>query len=1055
VQATSDSAYPDESVVVEHLDMVVNYAPDGTGWKERTFAARLQSDSAVKKYGVVTVPYASNSESVAILYARVRHPDGTINETQPSDAIEMTDPVTREAPLYSDLKEKHLPIRSLRVGDTLEWKARITRTKAEAPGQFWGQESFTDDAVVLSQTLELRIALGTYVNVWSPTAMPTETTTDGQHNYRWTTSQLKPTAGKEAEAAVEAKKKILWTADQELDADHGKLPSVAWTTFKSWEAVGAWYRSLEADRIYPDAAIKAKVAELTDGKSTDDEKTRALYDYVATNIRYIGVDFGIGRYQPHTSSEILANQYGDCKDKHTLLAAMLDVIGLRAYAVLIGAGIRFNEAVPSPASFNHLITRVTIAGQPIWLDTTTEVAPYRLLVYPIRDKQALVVPESGVSRLDRTPVDPPFASFQNMDAVGTLDRNGASKSHLVLTVRGDEEVIFRTAFRQLTPAQYDQAAQRFSEAIGFGETTSNAEVSRPADTAQPFTFAYDYKSEKGAEWDNFKIIPQLAPISLPQPDDKDPPVRSILLGAPRIESSTSALKLPAGWGAVLPDSVHAKSIYATYDITYRFDQGTVYVERRIEILKDKVPFNDWNTYKKWIIAAKLDESSIQLTRTAAPTAPKAEATKPDLPPDFASSQATNLIQSALKSIDAKDLDGAKNQLDQAFALNPDQQFYWEALGTLMLKRGQNAEALAAFRKELALHPDEPLVYRNIFDTLFVLRQRKEAMETLHDWALAEPDDPLPVSKLIALLVEDGDTATAIKEGKAALAGLPEDLRHEDRLQIELGRAQILSGNKTEGSASLRAVLAHAEDIATINNAAYVLADAGLDLPIAEKSIRSALARLTTESNTWTLDGDSRTMRAQSTLILSAWDTLGWTLFREGKLDEAHTYLNAAWLWQVSPEYGEHLADLEAARGDKVAALTAYELTLAIVLPVDNLAERKALAVNVKNVQAKADALRKAGATSGIVDPSQELLSIRTIQLGSHVGRNQIVNYRILLKDGNVEMAEPVANRSIDGGSEMITKANFARYFPAGTHVQLVRMGQVTCHLGACELLLGQ
>ena len=115
---------------------------------------------------------------------------------------------------------------------------------------------------------------------------------------------------------------------------------------------------------------------MTAGKTTEEEKVRAVYGYVSTQIRYIGVAFGIGRYQPHHAGAVLENQYGDCKDKHTLLAAMLSVLGLHPNAVLIGAGVRFNEAVPSPGSFNHLITTVQVAGKPVWLDSTEEVAPY-------------------------------------------------------------------------------------------------------------------------------------------------------------------------------------------------------------------------------------------------------------------------------------------------------------------------------------------------------------------------------------------------------------------------------------------------------------------------------------------------------------------------------------------------------------------------------------------------------------------------------------------------------------------------------------------------------
>ena len=39
--------------------------------------------------------------------------------------------------------------------------------------------------------------------------------------------------------------------------------------------------------------------ELTAGKTTDEAKVQAVYNYVATQIHYIGVAFGVGRYQPH------------------------------------------------------------------------------------------------------------------------------------------------------------------------------------------------------------------------------------------------------------------------------------------------------------------------------------------------------------------------------------------------------------------------------------------------------------------------------------------------------------------------------------------------------------------------------------------------------------------------------------------------------------------------------------------------------------------------------------------------------------------------------------
>jgi hypothetical protein len=603
--AGASTGYATEPFVVEHLDSVYRMAADGTGSKVTTVAMRIQSEASLKQAGVLNLPFASGTQHVEIVYARVRRPDGTVIETPVDQAIEMPSPVTTAAPFYSDLKQVQLPVRSLRVGDTLEWQSKVILYKAEAQGQFWGQENFDEEGVVLSQTMELRVPKDTYVNVWSPKNKPVEIMEGGERVLRWTSSQKKPTVGKEADAEKELKKKQVWTPEQELDATEGKLPSVAWTTFKNWEAVGAWYQGLESDRIVPDAAVKAKVAELTVGKMTDEAKVRAVYGYVSTQIRYIGVAFGIGRYQPHHAAEVLENQYGDCKDKHTLLAAMLRTLGLHPNAVLVGAGVRFNEAVPSPGSFNHLITTVSINGKATWLDTTEEIAPYGAIMYVIRDKKALVVPDSGIAQVETTPATLPFPSFQNVTATGTLDKEGTSNSHLVWTMRGDDEMVMRAAFRQVSPGQYDQMVQQISQGIGYQGTANHAEVSRLEDTAEPMTFSYDYKREKNGDWDNLKIVPQLAPVYLPQTDEKEPPVQAIALGVPRVETSTSAIKLPDGWGVELPEAVHAKSPYATYDETYRFEKGTVYVERRIEVLKDKVPVAEWKIYKKWTDDADL------------------------------------------------------------------------------------------------------------------------------------------------------------------------------------------------------------------------------------------------------------------------------------------------------------------------------------------------------------------------------------------------------------------------------------------------------------------
>jgi tetratricopeptide (TPR) repeat protein len=1050
--------YSAEPIVIERLDHIYTMAADGTGVRQLTLAARINSEAAVRKLGVLNIPYASSSEHVELIYVRVHHPDGSIAETPVTEAIEMPSAVTTAAPFYSDLKELQIPVRHLSAGDRLEWQAKIIRTKPDAPGQFWGEESFVSDSVVLSQSLELHIPKDIYVNVWSPTCKPIESTTSTEHIYRWETSQKNPTVGPQAEAEKERKKKLIWTADQELDEKEGKFPSVAWTTFKSWDAVGGWYRALESDRILPvDPEIKAKVTEFIAGKTTQQEKVRAVYTYVSTQIRYIGVAFGIGRYQPHHAVEVLENQYGDCKDKHVLLAALLDVLGLHADAVFIGAGVRFNEAVPSPQSFNHLITRVSVEGETVWLDSTAEVAPYRVLNYAIRDKSALIVPESGIARIERTPASLPFPAIQKMDAVGTLDNTGTSKSRLVLTLRGDEELLLRSAFHQVSPGQYDQLVHVLSQSMGYSGTTSHAEVSRPEDTTEPLKISYEYEREKAGDWDNHRIIPQIAPVSLPRPDESDPPVHAISLGVPRTEISTAAMKLPEHWIAELPEPVHAKSPWATYDETYRFENGTVYTGRKIEVLQETVPVADSRTYKKFADEADLgNEKYIQLTGVG-PAPPSVPSGVIGLTPQpvtrpSSDSEAVKLIAAAHSSIQHREFEAAQSQLDQARSINPEQARLWTNYGYLEFQRGNMPAAISDYQKELALYPDNYGTYSSLAEAQNILGQEKEAQETLKNWATAQPGSAVPVTALVSLLLDESHPAEAVAAAEAGIARLPEMSKSDQRLQLFKGHAQLAAGMKQKGEATLLALIHTTTDPGMMNDAAYELGKADLDLPLCETTAKAALAKLTAESKTWTLQESSQNTLAKSRLIAATWDTIGWFLFRQGKVAEAESYIQAAWANRPSAEIGEHLAEIAESKGNSEEALRLWELSMATFPSYLRPAVRKTPGAAQKELSVHIEALRKAGTKEPAGDADEALKELRTFSLGASGDLIGTAEYRLLLGNSEVLDVQKISDKEPPGAGDRIRGAKLPALWPKGSEAQLIRNANLNCHAGTCEIV---
>src|SRR5579864_1608601 len=449
-QSPSIEAKPDysrEAFVSEQDITRVIFEDDGTSTRETTARVRIQSDAGVQRFGLLTFPYENLTGTMDIEYVRVRKSDGTTVLTPPDNVQDMPSETSRQAPFYSDLREKHVTVKGLSVGDTLEFQAHWHTTKPLAPGQFWFSYNFSHDFVSLHEELQISVPRGRAVKWRSPDLKPLITEEGSRRVFTWTTSQL------EHKSAEQERK------DQEettYQTARGKLPpaQIQLSSFQSWEDVGRWYMNLQQERIKPTPDIRSKAAELTKDAADDKARLHALYNYVSTQFRYIGVSFGIGRYQPHFAAEVLGNQYGDCKDKHTLLASLLDAVGIKAYPAFINTSLEIDSTVPSPSQFDHVITAVPQGDRIIWLDTTPEVAPFAYLITPLRDKQALVV-RGDNSTLTTTPDTPPSSALMTFRIDAKLTDSGTLEGKIDRTMQGDDnEVLLRAAFRSVPLPQW-------------------------------------------------------------------------------------------------------------------------------------------------------------------------------------------------------------------------------------------------------------------------------------------------------------------------------------------------------------------------------------------------------------------------------------------------------------------------------------------------------------------------------------------------------------------------------------------------------------------------
>ncbi len=81
----------------------------------------------------------------------------------------------------------------------------------------------------------------------------------------------------------------------------------------SWQKYGEWqYRLLDGRDLLTEP-FRAKLHELTAHCTTDRDKVKAIYDYLAKTTRYVSIQLGIGGLQPIAAADVCRTGFGDCK----------------------------------------------------------------------------------------------------------------------------------------------------------------------------------------------------------------------------------------------------------------------------------------------------------------------------------------------------------------------------------------------------------------------------------------------------------------------------------------------------------------------------------------------------------------------------------------------------------------------------------------------------------------------------------------------------------------------------------------------------------------------
>jgi hypothetical protein len=210
----------------------------------------------------------------------------------------------------------------------------------------------------------------------------------------------------------------------------------SWTNFSA--AVVPVFQS----QLRTDGAVAAKAKELVASANTDWERIGALCRFVQKDIRYLQIDLNkdyLAGYRPNPAAEVLANRYGDCKDKATLLISLLRAIGKEGYYLLVSSGDPFAVPEDWPSlRFNHVIVAIPAddttpvswpiiedhrLGKLVTFDPTNPVAPLGVLASEDQGGWGLIVSSPG-STLVRMPFEEPTRTGVERTITASLSPNG-------------------------------------------------------------------------------------------------------------------------------------------------------------------------------------------------------------------------------------------------------------------------------------------------------------------------------------------------------------------------------------------------------------------------------------------------------------------------------------------------------------------------------------------------------------------------------------------------------------------------------------------------------
>ncbi len=393
-----------------------------------------------------------------------------------------------------------------------------------------------------------------------------------------------------------------------------------------WAKIGNWYEDLAAPRSEGTSDIATKSRSLATPDADFTLRIQKVARFLQEEVRYVGIEIGIGGLQPHAATDVYRNRYGDCKDKATLLIAMLDALGIRATWVLVDTHRGFIDPRVPSVDGNHAIAAIEIPkgyDDPSLKAVVTAHTGKRYLIFDPTNPYVSIglLPEylqggygilvaGGDSQVIELPILKPDSDTTTRAAKFELDADGTLKGSVTVTHSGASAWGLREFYAMSSDKEQRENLEQSLRRDFSSFTLGSQSVQHVRDLNQQLSLKYEVTANSYAKAAGSLLLlrPRVVGSDTEELNDRPRkyPIQFEALGDWKDDFD---VRIPAGYAIdEVPDPVNVDVGFASYRSEVKIDGSTLHYSREYVLKKLALDPDQYSALKKFEAEVNTDEN---------------------------------------------------------------------------------------------------------------------------------------------------------------------------------------------------------------------------------------------------------------------------------------------------------------------------------------------------------------------------------------------------------------------------------------------------------------